>query len=379
MSVRFIQTGDIHLDTKFSGIRDDEKRAKRQEEQRECLKKIISIVKNRRPDFLLMAGDLFEQKHFSPDTINFIIGQLKSIPDTPVYVVAGNHDPYEQTSPYNTYEWPTNVHIFGPNFESLALTKKNVVIHGISVTHKLQNTPVLRNYSVPKDGSLHIVLMHGSEESDCSSMDTWERWLPFTQSDIEACGADWYAVGHYHKCRPIPFQGTKIMGYYAGCPEPTKFNETGEKYIIEVELTKNDEPKVKKIEDQQIRTYREITIPCDGFKSREQVKEKIDSLSTLYKNDIVKIILKGYTHPDFELRLDILEDELKANFFGFDIENNTHTDYNLDKIRQTNSLIDHFLKEIEKVKTVHNKEVVEQAKILGLDALLRQRVRSYED
>lgn len=389
--IRFIQTGDIHLDTRFGGLKDEAKRRQRREEHRESFRKIIDIANQNQPDFLLVTGDLFEQEHFSPDTINFIIQEFKKIYPLKVFIAAGNHDLLVTASPYLTYEWPQNVHIFkNGKFERFEIEDKDLVIHGVSVTPENRPNNLLREYNVPQDERMHIVLFHGSEASDRRGVEQWGDCLPFTREDIESCGADYYALGHYHTFRSIPFQEPNVRGYYSGCPEPTKFDETGEKYILEVELEKGGPIRKREIQDPQRRRYREETVNCDGFTTRDQILEKIRELSDLPavpntaqagKDEIVKIVLEGYTDPALELNLETLRETIKDWFFASEIENRTQTDYRLDEI--DNLLAIRFHEEVQEAKkscapSSDELRILEEAEILGLDALLRKDVRRYE-
>ncbi|HID95701.1 MAG TPA: DNA repair exonuclease [Candidatus Latescibacteria bacterium] len=377
--IRFIQTGDVHLDTRFSGIRDQSKRRQRREEHRWSFRKIMEITGQTQPDFLLITGDLFEHERFSPDTINFIIQQLERIHPLKVFIIAGNHDHLVSGSPYLTYEWPDNVHIFtNRGFERVEMADKGVVIHAVSVTPQNRPDYLLKGYVVPKDERIHIVMFHGSETTDRRSMELWGDCLPFTREDVLSCGADYYALGHYHSLRPVPFQEADVKGFYAGCPEPTKFTETGERYIIQVELEKGRPVQKNEIRDQQGRRYREEIIRCDGFKTRDQILEKIRALSD--REAIVKIVLDGYTDPDLELDLQLIREKTEDWFFASEIEDRTQPDYRLDRI--DNLLAIRFHEEVEAAQKLCQDpgeiRLLEEAEILGLDALLRREVRRYE-
>jgi len=377
--IKFIHTADIHLDTRFTGIRDESKRKQRRAEHRQCFARIIDEAERIQPDFLLVAGDLFEQAHFSPDTINFIVRQLERVYPLPVFVVAGNHDLLVAGSPYLTWEWPSHVHIFKDGqFQSIASKDKEVVIHGASATQQSGFLNLLRNYSVPQDERIHIVLFHGSEATDRRAAEQWGSWLPFTSEDILSSGADYYALGHYHSFRSIPFQQKEVKGYYPGCPEPTKLDETGPKYILKLKLEKGRPIQVEKIQVQS-RQYREEIIDCDGFKDRNQILERIREFGN--KDDVAKIILKGYPDPALELDLETLRESAKDWFFTVEIENRTRPDYRPDQM--DNLLALRFHEQLQEAKAQgkgnsRDTQVLEEAKVLGLDALLRGHIRGYE-
>lgn len=377
--VKFLHTADIHLDTRFSGIRDESKRKQRRAEHRECFARIIDATEQTQPDFLLIAGDLFEQTHFSPDTINFIVRQLERIYPLPIFLVAGNHDLLVTGSPYLTWEWPSHVHIFQEGqFQSIEIKDKGVVIHGASATQQSGFDNLLRNFSVPQDERMHIVLFHGSEATDRRAAEQWGSWLPFTAQDILSCGADYCALGHYHGFRSLPFQQEEMNGYYPGCPEPTKLDETGAKYILEIKLEKGSSIQVEKIQVQS-RQYREEVIDCNGFRDRNQILERIKVLAN--EDEVVKIVLEGYPDPALEFELESLRESVKDWFFASEIENRTRPDYRLEQMDNLLALRFHEQLQEARVRCEPNSrdmQVLEEAEVLGLDALLRGQIRGYE-
>ncbi len=111
--MKFVHIADIHFDTPFENLKNKKSYKDRiREEQIEAFKKVITYIRENEIDLFIISGDLFEQEHVEIDTIEFIIKELKTIPEVKILISPGNHDPLIANSPYNKFEWPDNVYIF---------------------------------------------------------------------------------------------------------------------------------------------------------------------------------------------------------------------------------------------------------------------------
>jgi DNA repair exonuclease SbcCD nuclease subunit len=384
MKTKFIQFADLHLGTKFSGLKDYEKIKKRKEEHREAFRKITLTISNIKKqeglDFVLILGDLFEHESFSPDIIGFLIYGLGNL-EIPVFITPGNHDPIVFDSPYLIFDWPKNVHIFkNRNFEKIKINE-NTYIHGIAVYPDNREKNVLKDYEIKEKDSINIVCFHGSEVDESKEYEKWGICFPFTLEDIRNLGADYSAIGHYHNVRKVPLKGEDILGFYSGNPEPTNFTEEGEKFILKVEFEKGKQPIIEKITDQQQRRYYRIEIDCSNFTTREEIKDKISEHKDK-KDAIVQIVLEGYIEPNLELDLEEIDDFISRNdlFFSWQLISKIEANYSPDDVsnfplaKEFVNLIDQ-----EKDKFEGRERFFELAKLLGLDALFRKEIRSWDE
>jgi hypothetical protein len=169
-----------------------------------------------------------------------------------------------------------------------------------------------------------------------------------------------------------------MNGYYPGCPEPTKLDETGAKYILKIKLEKGNSIQAEKIQVQS-RQYREEIIDCSEFRDRNQIVERIKILAN--EDEVVKIILEGYPDPALEFELESLRESIKDWFFASEIENRTRPDYRLEQM--DNLLALRFHEQLQEARArcepnSRDMQVLEEAEVLGLDALLRGQIRGYE-
>ena len=93
---------------------------------------VIAGIREDPVDLLFISGDLFHRQPLMRELkeVNYL---FSTIPDTRVYLMAGNHDFISRDSFYNTFEWNSNV-IF---FRSRELTcvkdpRLDVYVYGLS-------------------------------------------------------------------------------------------------------------------------------------------------------------------------------------------------------------------------------------------------------
>ena len=119
----FIHAADLHLGAPFRGLRAlSDTWARRLETAiPEAYDRVVKAAIDRKVDFVVIAGDIFDTARPSyADFLHFFDGlRTLDAANIPVYLVAGNHDPY--TSWRKDFaKFPPNVHMFGadkPTFE----------------------------------------------------------------------------------------------------------------------------------------------------------------------------------------------------------------------------------------------------------------------
>ena len=227
MGLKIIHCADIHFDSAMSGMQDMSKVNIRKEDMKETFRKIISLSKN--ADMLLIAGDLLDAKTVSKSTLTFLKDEFSKIENTPVFIIAGNHDYLSEGSPYQTFDFGKNVHIFGTEMECVESDCYDV--YGISFKTANDEKEMLSGFSVKNPDKINICLMHGN----LSGAD----YNPIKIADIENSGLDYLALGHIHKATEIKKAGNTHYAY-CGCPEGKGNDETGEKGVYAIELIKGN-------------------------------------------------------------------------------------------------------------------------------------------
>ena len=226
MSLKIIHCADVHLDSAMSGL-DAKKVNIRRDEMKRTFARIIELSKN--ADMLIVAGDLFDGKNVSRSTLDFLKGEFSKIPETKVYIIAGNHDPFVADSVYKTFDFGENVHIFGTELECIEMSEYD--IYGISFKSPNDEREMLSGFSVKNPDKINIGVFH----ANLGGVD----YNPVKVSDIEKSGLDYLAMGHIHKASGMNKAGATYYAY-CGCPEGRGYDETGEKGVYAIELTKGN-------------------------------------------------------------------------------------------------------------------------------------------
>ena len=226
----FIHTADVHLDTPFSARFTQKQMQLRRKELMQTFQTIVRAAQKK--DFLFISGDLFDGEFVSLETVSFLQRAFSEIPDTKVFIAAGNHDPYTETSPYRTIAWGENVHIFSTEMECLDFPERKTRIHGVSFSESRQETSMLQNLSIAPDWC-NIAVVHGEVVAN----GTKSVYHPITKQDIASSGVDYMAIGHIH--RRSELQRCQDTWYaYPGIPEGRGFDETGDCGYYEGEAEK---------------------------------------------------------------------------------------------------------------------------------------------
>ncbi len=227
MSLKIIHCADVHFDSAMAGLTPLSKVNIRREEVKRTFAKITAMAKN--ADMLIIAGDLFDGKNVSRSTLEFLKGEFAKIPETKVYIIAGNHDPLVADSFYRTFDFGDNVHIFGTELECIQTPEYD--IYGVSFKSPNDEREMFSDLSVKNPDKINIGVFH----ANLGGTD----YNPIKVSDIEKSGLDYLALGHVHKTTGINKAGATYYAY-SGSPEGKGYDETGEKGVYAIELTKGN-------------------------------------------------------------------------------------------------------------------------------------------
>lgn len=223
--MRIIHAADFHLDSPFDALSPEQAIARRAE-QRQLLDRLAELAQTERAEVVLLSGDLLDGDRVYQDTVEALARALERI-RVPVFIAPGNHDYFTSRSPYAVNRWPDNVHIFRSGTpEAVELPELNAVVHGAAFTTDGQGEGLLRGFSVPQDGRVHLMTLHADVDARQGS-----RYCPLSSGDIAATGLDYLALGHIHTCTGVQYAGG-VPWAYSGCPEGRGFDETGVKGVL---------------------------------------------------------------------------------------------------------------------------------------------------
>ncbi len=225
-SFSFIHTADLHLDSPFSGLSqvDGEIAALLKDATFRAFDNVVELALNNKVDFLLVAGDVYDaadrslraQLKFADGLKKLAVAGIRS------FVCHGNHDPLDGWSA--SLHWPEEVHIFGPQLESVSMSvgeEEVVLIHGISYPHHQIDDSFGRGFQRQGSQPFQIGLFHCSVGSDPAH----ETYAPRTQEELLAANLDYWALGHVHRHRVLK-NGHPFVAY-SGTTQGRHIREPG--------------------------------------------------------------------------------------------------------------------------------------------------------
>lgn len=312
--MRLIHTSDVHLDTCYraSGMPSSFGNRRRQS-LRDRLHAIVERAGEWPADGLLIAGDLFEHDRVSRDTIQFLFSEFKSIPEVPVFIAPGNHDPFTPDSPYATETWPKNVFIFSkPQWTGFSVRDGAMTVHGFAFDgpHISRNPFGELQITKRQRSDVHVAVAHGSEQGH--QPPDKEEYAPFDAKNVAQDDLDYLALGHFHSVTPIEGDFSTTM-YYSGSPEGHSLRDTGMRHYLEVEINKG-KTLVTPVPSSRI-VYSSHRLECDRFESAQDVIEAIRNIAQEEEvRQIARIIYTGSLDPAIHSEMGLVYDAAAMDF-----------------------------------------------------------------
>lgn len=332
---KFIHTADIHLGRKvsYNGNPDHDLSAVFNNAEKKALKRLVDLALKKEVDFIIIAGDLYDQEARSVKSSRFFLEQCQKLNDNniKIYIISGNHDPAGKSR--EVFELPENVEIFSSEeveskefYKNKRLTAR---ILGQSYRKKFESRSMYNYYNAEDDSVFNLGILH--TELDSSN----RRYVPVNKSELlSKDNIHYWALGHIHQHLKI---NKKPAVYYPGTIQGRDINEAGDKGAILVEVDQNLAVNSSFYPLSPV-NFKKITIDLEMKKDLKNISdldrilnEEIESLSKKIeiKNKtreyelegcIVRFVIKGRTKLQkyisqnrFEMEENLLE-ELKKNY-----------------------------------------------------------------
>ena len=244
----FIHAADLHLGYSQYGLE-----ARRQDFD-DAFKELVERTIELKPDFMIIAGDIFHQPRPSNHTLENTIRSFKRLKDAgiPVLTVDGSHDSAPNTIT-STILYPLDsagliIHL--PRHQGACWSKQDYCyVYGIPTYHNRHKTQeelpkfLAENQPTPKAGVANIFVFHGAVA------------LPSVKGPFEAeilpeelpSGFCYYAAGHVHERFVGKFKEGLLV--YSGCTETVGYDEANyPKGFFYVKINGKGEVSLERIE-----------------------------------------------------------------------------------------------------------------------------------
>lgn len=304
--IKVLHTGDVHLDSPFSGL-DSRHSGLRRNELCAAFTSMMAYAKMTGVDLLLIAGDLFDGDMVTRETISMLCREFENF-GKPVFIAPGNHDPASPKSIWQKNLFPDNVHVFlEDSVSSVNLDDIGVTVYGFAFTSPNLTAAPIDGVSVKDPSRLNLLVCHG----DMIGLKAHNTDCPLTSSQLLAFGADYTALGHIHN---PPAPGPDGQWCYCGCLEPRAFDECGSKGACVIEIEKNNgiaDISIKRVRFAK-RRYEKGELPLHGVCSMQDVTEAIGTYIREHKygeDTLLSLRLTGYVSPDLVIDTETLEQD----------------------------------------------------------------------
>jgi len=221
--IKFLHAADFHLDAPFSAL-SREAAVLRRQEQRQAVASLVEACNAAGCDIMLLAGDLLDSDGAWQETVDCLRQSFAGC-RAQIFIAPGNHDRFLPGCPYDTVQWPENVHIFTENrLEAVELPELNCTVWGAAFT-QMDCPPLLEGFSVQSRERINLMVLHGEVKAG-------SVYNAISETQIAASGLDYLALGHVHQCSGQLRAGETTYAW-PGCLMGRGFDEIGEKgYLL---------------------------------------------------------------------------------------------------------------------------------------------------
>lgn len=236
---RFLHTGDLHLDSPFSGVATEAPqqvvellRASTDEAWRNVVRTALA----EEVDFVLVAGDVFEAaSHSLLAQTRFRDGLAElAAADIPSFVVHGNHDPLDERAWSPSLSFPPQVHRFGTDLAGVPVVRDGreiARVYGISYRRAVTTQNLAARFRRDADAPFAVGLLH----ANLGGQPGHANYAPCSLDDLRRSGMDYWALGHVHRGGIVHPADPLVV--YCGNPQGRDPGETGPRgaWVVDVD------------------------------------------------------------------------------------------------------------------------------------------------
>lgn len=320
--VRFLHTADwqLGMTRRFLDARDALPRF--QQARIDAIRSIGSAARAHDAAFVVVAGDVFETNQPDPRTVERACEALRAI-DVPVYLLPGNHDPLDGASVFRSPAFqaavPDHVEVLDDD-EPRAVPGASAEVVGApwrskAPTRDLAADAVEGLLPVGAD-RVRVLVAHGAVDAGVAP-DREARATVHAeplQAAIDDGRIDYVALGDRHSTWQVPDHERL---WYAGAPEPTRFDEVDPGNVLLIEVEPGGAPSVTPLE---VGTWHflEISAELRDAASVDRLAQQLTDVTDRSRT-IVRCKLSGVLSLATRARLDEVLDSHRHAFASLEL------------------------------------------------------------
>jgi len=291
----FVHVADLHLG--YAQYNLDVRREDFDNAFREVVSKTIEL----KPDFMMIAGDLFHQPRPSNVTLETAISGFRHLREAgiPVLAVDGGHDssPNLVTGTILNPLDSTGLVYYLPRHEGACWRNESCYVYGVPNFRTKRKTeeqlPIFMEQSKPSpDPSLfNIFLFHMAV--DLPYIDKPYQMEAEASPELIPDGFNYFAGGHVHKPSKSKFKSGLLV--YSGSTETVNYDDAAiEKGFYQVEVDEKGAPTLNRIKLETQRRFIVLEPDYTGMLPAKITKEAVKLVEEKdEEGSIIVLILKG--------------------------------------------------------------------------------------
>ena len=288
--MRFVHTADWQIGMKAAHVG---KAAEKVRSARlETIRRIQQLAREVSADFVLVAGDTFEDHGVSRKLVGQV-GDLLAGFDCPVYLIPGNHDPWTLGGVWDQARevWSKRVHVL---IEPAPIQIPGGWLYPCPLAQRWSDQDPTTWIAGESGSGIRIGVAHGSLQSPL-----WEGQQnhPIAMDAAQKCELDYLALGDWHSVKELPGRGGAVRMAYSGTPEPTNFGEIDSGYVLLVEVDAHGaRPRLEKRKVGELEWWNldaEIREAGDVGRLVKTIKQRRNPCTTLVKLQLTGVLFAG--------------------------------------------------------------------------------------
>jgi len=286
----FIHIADIHLGYEQYNL------ATRREDFARAFHEAVEKALELKPDFIIIAGDLFHQARPSNKTLEEAVQNFRRLREAgiPVLTVDGSHDaaPNIITGTILNPLDSAGLIYYLPRHENACWENDSCYVYGVPNFRTRQRTenqlPAFYELKKPKPNveKFNVFVFHMALDIP-EIMKGRPSTFAEASPDYIPGGFDYYAGGHLHTPWQLPFKGSLLV--YSGSTETVSYEDADiEKGFYYVEVNGKDDIEINRIRLESPRRFKVLESDFTGYSPRKITEKAAEMVK---ENDEPGVIL----------------------------------------------------------------------------------------
>jgi len=291
----FVHVADLHLG--YAQYNLDQRRQDFDNAFKEVVDKTIEL----KPDFMLIAGDLFHQPRPSNVTLETAITNFRRLKEAgiPVLAVDGGHDSAPNTitgTILNPLDSAGLVYYL-PRHEGASWHNQSCYVYGVPNFRTRRKTDeqlplfLVQNKPAPDQSKFNIFVFHMA--MDLPHIDKPYQMEAEGSPELMPDGFNYFAGGHVHKPSKSNFKDGLLV--YSGCTETVNYDDAQiQKGFYHVEVDEHCTPTLNRVKLQTLRNF--IVLEPD-YTGMLPTKITESAVQLIKNNDqdgaVIVLVIKG--------------------------------------------------------------------------------------